>query len=167
MQQFYEVIVMLKDAYTTVGMAYIGAIIDLQGQQLLVSYCNNRLDIDDCVILNGNIRYRGLNWEQFKVRPSGSVRHVTFYGPHDYGIRLFGCGSGVLGERNIIVDAIDTGPDFMYLTGIPSDWLPTGANVSLSLQGGSQNLFDNWSYHADPAANADPLRHFTILCDYG
>jgi hypothetical protein len=38
-----------------------GAMIDLQGEQICMSYCSNRLDIEDCVIINGNIRFRGDN----------------------------------------------------------------------------------------------------------
>lgn len=143
-----------------------GAILDLLGAEICIAYCNNRLDIEDCVIVNGNIRYRGYDGA-FHLVPEGSVRYVTFYQPHDYGVRLFGCGAGILVERNIVVDAIDTGPDFMFFTGVHSDWLPTGASFSLSLTGGSREFFDNWSYHSDPMANADPLRHFTLLCDYG
>ena len=144
-----------------------GAVLDLQGGEICISYCKNRLDIDDCIILNGGIRFRGMNSSTLQEQPVGSVRYVTFYGPHDCGVRLFGCGVGILVERNITVDAIDTGPDFMYLTGIPSEWLPTGASFALSVQGGGQQFFDNWSYHADPVANSDPLRHFVMLCDYG
>jgi hypothetical protein len=144
-----------------------GAIIDLAGQEICIAYCENRLDIDDCVIRNGNIRFRGYSGGGAHVVPTGSVRYVTFYQPHDYGVRLFGCGTGILVERNIIVDPIDTGPDFMFLTGLPSDWLPTGASVSLSVNGSALEVFDNWSYLSDPVANADPLRHFALLCDYG
>ena len=35
-----------------------GAILDLEGGEICISYCGNTLDIDDCVIVNGNIRYR-------------------------------------------------------------------------------------------------------------
>jgi hypothetical protein len=143
-----------------------GAILDLQGQEICMAYCNNRLDIDDCVILNGNIRFRGFDGGGYSLLPQGSVRHITFYKPHDYGVRLFGCGSGILVRRNIIVDAVDTGPDFMFLTGYASDWLPTGASCALSLTAGF-DVAENWSYHVDAAVNANPLRHFTMLCDYG
>ncbi|MDY7108454.1 MAG: hypothetical protein SYC29_07430 [Planctomycetota bacterium] len=143
-----------------------GAILDLDGRELCLAYCNNRLDIDDCIVINGDVKFRGYRDSEHQLVPRGSVRYVTFYQPHDYGVRLFGCGGGVLIERNIIVDAIDTGPDFMYLTGIPSVWLPTGASFSVSLQQPFE-LYDNWSYHGDEDANADPLRHFCVLCDYG
>lgn len=143
-----------------------GAILDLQGQEICMAYCNNRLDIDDCVVLNGNIRFRGYDDGALTLLPQGSVRHITFHKPHDYGVRLFGCGSNIQVNRNIIVDALDTGADFMYLSGYASDWLPTGASCALSLTAGF-DVVENWSYHSDPAANAEPLRHFTMLCDYG
>jgi hypothetical protein len=143
-----------------------GAILDLNGEEICLAYCNNRLDIDDCIIINGDIRFRGYQDGEHQLTPQGSVRYVTFYRSHDYGVRLFGCGSGILIERNIIVDTVDTGPDFMYLTGLPSVWLPTGASFSVSLQQ-TFELFENWSYHSDDEANADPVRHFCVLCDYG
>ncbi len=143
-----------------------GAILDLQGQEICMAYCNKRLDIEDCVILNGNIRFRGYDGGTLTLLPQGSVRYITFCRPHDYGVRLFGCGADILVSRNIIVDAVDTGPDFMFFTGYASEWLPTGASCALSLTGGL-NVIENWSYHSDPAANADLLRHFTTLCDYG
>ena len=144
-----------------------GAILDLQGQEISIAYCNNRLDIDDCVIINGNVRYRGYNDDLIQLVPEGSVRYVTFYRPHDYGVRLYACGAGILVERNIVVDAIDTAPDFHFLTGMPMEWLATGANFSLSLQAGDYDVFDYWSYHSDPGANGDLIRHFNLLCDYG
>ncbi len=143
-----------------------GAILDLQGQEICIAYCTNRLDIDDCVILHGDIKFRGYDGGGLYLIPEGSVRYITFYQPHDYGVRMFRAGAGVLIERNIVVNAVDTGWDFMFLTGIPSSSLPTGASFSASLQGG-WNIYDNWTYHTDPLANADPLRHFSLLCDYG
>ncbi|UCD73822.1 MAG: hypothetical protein JSV91_08480 [Phycisphaerales bacterium] len=140
-----------------------GAILDLQGQEICMAYCNNRLDIDDCIIINGDVKFRGYEDVSHSLVPKGSVTYVTFYKPHDYGVRMFGCGQGILVERCIVVDAADTGPDFMYLTGMPSDWMPTGSNFTLSMQSASHDLFDNWSFHTDPKANADLLRHFTYL----
>jgi hypothetical protein len=143
-----------------------GAILDLEGGEICLAYCANRLDLDDCVILNGDVRFRGYDDGTSHFVPAGSVRHVTFYGPHDYGVRLFRCGTGIEIERNLAVSAVDTGPDFMYFTGYANDWLPTGTNFTFSLTD-EINAFDNWSYHGDPVANEDPLRHFSILCDYG
>jgi len=140
-----------------------GAILDLQGEEIAIAYCNNRLDVEDCVILNGDVKYRGYHDGASHLVPEGSVRYVTFYKPHDYGVRLFGCGQGILVERCIVMDAVDTGPDFMYLTGMPSDWMPTGSNFTLSMQGGGNELYENWSFHSDPKLNADLLRHFNFL----
>ncbi len=140
-----------------------GAILDLQGGEICIAYCNSRLDIDDCVIINGDVKYRGYDDETIQLIPQGSVRYVTFYQPHDYGVRMCGSGTGILLERNIVVDAVETGDDFQYLNGSPMEWLPTGASFSMSNTGGGYNLFDNWSYHSDPVANDDLLRHFNFL----
>ncbi len=147
-----------------------GALLDLQGERLCISYCARRLDIDDCVVLNGDIRFRGINTFDHYALPVGSVRNVTFYAAHDYGIRLQGAGEGITLERNLVVDAIDTGWDFIYTSGISSDWLPTGANISFSAQSGFYGtpvVRENWTFHSDPARNADPLAHFSRLCEYG
>jgi len=147
-----------------------GAILDLEGEQICISYCNQRLDIDDCIVLHGTIRFRGMQNTSFQVQPTGSVRHVTFYEPDGYGIRLQGTGGGVLLERNLLVDTRDTGRDCIHINGIPHEWLPTGANVCLSVQTGTYGtptVRENWSFHGDPGANADPLRHFLLLCEYG
>jgi hypothetical protein len=144
-----------------------GAILDLRGGEITIGYSNNRLDIEDCVILNGNVRYRGYDDSTTHLVPEGSVRYVTFYKPHDYGVRMSACGAGILVERNIVVDAVDTGPDFMFLTGDFGEWLYTGMSIPVSDNAGGYDIFDNWSFHADPVANADPVRHFGVLCDYG
>jgi hypothetical protein len=146
-----------------------GAILDLQGSQLCISYCNNRLDVEDCIVLGGNIRFRGINNSTFTTQPVGSVRYVTFYAPHDYGIRLQGTGTGVLLERNIILDAVDTGYDYLYITGYSGEWLPTGTNISFSIQAGQYGVPDirhNWTYHYDEDTNLDLLAHFSLLCEY-
>lgn len=147
-----------------------GAILDLQGEQLCISYCTNRLDIEDCVILRGNIRFRGIDTFDHYEIPTGSVRYCTFYRPHDYGVRLQGTGAGVTLERNIVVDAVDTGDDFLYINGWSNEWLPTGASFAPTVQTGlygHATIRDNWTYHADHHANADSLRHFCLLCEYG
>lgn len=147
-----------------------GAILDLRGEQICISYCENRLDIEDCVILGGNVRFRGISNVDYVEIPTGSVSYCTFYEPHDYGVRLYGAGTGVTLERNIIVDAKDTGPDFLYINGWSSDWLPTGGSFSPSIQTGIFGvpvIRDNWTYHSDHHANADSLRHFVFLCEYG
>lgn len=137
-----------------------GAILDLRGQQICLSYCTNRLDIDDCVIINGNIRFRG--YEPSGLLPNGSVRHVTFWRPHDYAVRVCVGGDDIDIERNLVVDVVDTGWDFLFLTGIPSDWLPTGTSFSGGLEA-PPHFFENWTFHIDPYENADPLTHFSFL----
>ena len=147
-----------------------GAVLDLGGEQICISYCENRLDIEDCVILNGNVRFRGMNTSSFNVIPEGSVRFCTFHSPHDYGVRLQGAGDGITIERNIVVDAVDTGWDFLYTNGISLEWLPTGACISASVQSGFYGtplIRENWTWHSDPLVNADALRHFSFLCEYG
>ncbi|MCF7794684.1 MAG: right-handed parallel beta-helix repeat-containing protein [Candidatus Cloacimonetes bacterium] len=147
-----------------------GAILDLQGEQICISYCDNILEIDNCIIINGNIRYRGINLSYNLIEPTGYVEYCTFYNTHDYGIRIFGAGDGIRIERNIFVDAIETGDDFTYLNGNPMEWLPTGANVAISIfytTYGVPDLIDNWSFHNDTGINSDPLKHFVQLCEYG
>lgn len=34
-----------------------GAILDLQGEQICLSYCSNGLDVEDCTVLNANISF--------------------------------------------------------------------------------------------------------------
>jgi hypothetical protein len=146
-----------------------GAILDLEGGEICISYCTNKLDIDDCVVINGDIRYRGVTGGPV-AQPTGFVRHITFYKPHDYAVRIYGAGTGITVERNIFVDAVDTGRDFHYISGVQMDWLPTGGNMAFSgFVGlyGMPDIVENWSFHSDPAANADPLRHYVFLCEYG
>jgi len=150
----------------SVRIAGNGAILDLQGEQICISYTNGALDIDDCVVINGNIRYRGMEDDNFSALPVGSVRYVTMYQPHDFGIRLHNCGEGITIHHNIIVDAIDTGYDFISYSGFDNSWLPTGVNVAASGQYSQMGVLpvtDNWSYHSDPEANTDMMRHIGFL----
>ena len=147
-----------------------GAILDLQGEEICISYCDNILDIEDCVIINGNVRFKGIDTSTLQGIPTGSVRYVTFYHPHDYGIRMTGCGDGITIERNIVVNAIDTGNDYIFMTGISSDWLPTGSNIAATGQSGFYGfplMIDNWSYFSNEETNDIPLKHFVLLCEYG
>ncbi|MDP8202717.1 MAG: hypothetical protein P9M11_11340 [Candidatus Tenebribacter burtonii] len=147
-----------------------GAILDLEGEQICISYCSNKLDIDNCIIINGNIRYRGTNNSLGVEIPTGCVQYCTFYEPHDYTIRLQGAGGNIILERNIFVDAVDTGDDFTYLNGSPMEWLPTGSNVAISIFYGTYGvptLLDNWSFHSDEEINLDGTKHFVELCEYG
>ncbi len=143
-----------------------GAILDLQGQRICISFCENRLDIEDCIILNGGVRFRGDNTVDVDRTPQGSVRYCTFYKPLDYGVRLAGVGTGVLCERNIVVDAVDTGLDVLIWTGIQGVNLPTGLAFAPSVQIGTfgvPTLQDNWTWFSDPRANDDALHHFGFL----
>lgn len=143
-----------------------GAILDLEGEQICISYCSNKLDIDNCIIINGNIRYRGTNNSLGEVMPTGYVQYCTFYQPQDYAIRLQGAGGNITLERNIFVDAVNTGDDFTYLNGSPMEWIPTGSNVAISIVYGTYGiptLLDNWSYHSDDEINAEPEKHFVEL----
>ena len=147
-----------------------GAILDLEGEQICISFCDNKLDIDNCVIINGNIRYRGINNALGEVMPNGYVQYCTFYQPQDYAIRLQGAGGNIILERNIFADAVDTGDDFTHLSGSPMEWLPTGSNVAISIFYGTYgipNLLDNWSYHSEEEINLDGTKHFVELCEYG
>ena len=147
-----------------------GAVLDLQGEEICISYCTNKLDIDNCIIINGNIRYRGINLPPDKICPTGYVKYCTFYRPQDYGIRLQGAGEDITLERNIIVDAIDTGWDFHYLHGTSLEYLPTGSNIAVSIfytTYGIPTLLDNWSFHSDPFVNTDSTKHIVALCEYG
>jgi len=142
-----------------------GAVLDLRGSQVCISYCNNRLDIENCVILGGNVRFRGTTWDG-GGQPRGSVRHCTFWRPHDYCVRLQGTGGGVEVYRNIMVDAVDTGVDWIFGNGFPTDFLPTGHHVALSAFPsiyGVPTVQENWTWRSDPAENADPLHHFVFL----
>jgi len=146
-----------------------GAIIDLQGEEICISYCDNRLDIDDCVIINGNIRYRGDDINGKRYSPKGFAKHITFYKPHDYGIRVQGAGKDITLERNIVVDAVNTGLDFK-INGKFSNYLPTGTSfVQSQFAGvfGTPSIIDNWSFHTDPLTNQDLIWHFSMLCEPG
>jgi len=147
-----------------------GAILDLQGSQLSISCCENILDIEDCIIINGDVRFRGMDNSMFDQRPTGSVRYVTFYRSHDYGIRLQGSGENIIIERNIIVDAVDTGLDYIFTNGTSTNWLPTGSAMAISVfydLYGTPLLQDNWTFHYNADNNEDSLRHIIQLCEYG
>jgi hypothetical protein len=143
-----------------------GAVLDLQGEQICMSYCDNRLDISDCVITGGNVRYRGDNDNGLELQPVGSVTNVTFFEPHDYGVRLQGAGSGISIEGCLFIDVVDTGLDFIPSTGISGELLPTGTAVAASIQTGDYGwpwVADNWTYFGNAADNAEALHHFAFL----
>jgi len=143
-----------------------GAILDLEGSELTISYCNNRLDIQDCIIINGDVHYRGES-ALFQAKPEGVVSYCTFYNNDDYCFRFMGTGEDMVLHHNIFTNAKETGDEYTYLTGFSMEWLPTGINVAISGQGGYPGYHDNWSWFIDETANADSLRHIAVLCDYG
>jgi hypothetical protein len=143
-----------------------GAVLDLQGQQICISFCRNRLDIEDCIIINGGIRFRGELSLEEDLRPAGSVRHCTFWRPHDFAVRFEGTGEGLLIERNIVVDAVDTGLDFMQWDSEFGTLIPTGLAFGLSVQtytSGFPDIRDNWTFFSDPLLNQVDLHHFCFL----
>ena len=143
-----------------------GAVLDLQGQEICVSFCAGRLDIEDCIIIDGGIRFRGDADPSTDRTPEGSVRHCTFWRPRDYAVRLQGAGEGVVLERNLVVDVIDTGLDYMVWSGVAGVNLPTGLAFGLSVQAatyGEPMVRENWTWFSDPALNADALHHFGFL----
>jgi hypothetical protein len=143
-----------------------GAILDLEGTELTISYCNNRLDMVDCIIINGEVHYRGESG-LFLAKPVGSISYCTFYGNDDYCLRLMGAGTEMEIHHNIFANSLETGDDYTYLTGFSMEWIPTGINVAVSGQGGYPGISDNWSWFSDEEINADSLRHWAVLCDYG
>ncbi len=143
-----------------------GAILDLQGSQIIISFCDNILDIENCVILNGNVRFVGDHILGDDYSPQGSVEYVTFYKPHDYGVVCLGAGSGITINRNIIVDAVDTGSSFQVYNGIMNHLMPTGISIVSSANYGtfgSPARTYNWSYHSKDVINNDLINHFTYL----
>ena len=142
-----------------------GAILDLQHTELSISYCENRLDIQDCIIINGDVHFRGES-ELFTATPTGSVSYCTFYNNDDYCFRFMGTGDGIELNNNIFANALETGDEYIYLTGFSGEWLPTGINVGISGQGGYPSIHDNWSWFSNEETNQDSLNHFVVLCDY-
>lgn len=143
-----------------------GAILDLQGQEICISFCGNRLDLVDCIVLDGGVRFRGDAHPEVDRTPEGSVRYCTFYRPRDYAVRLQGAGDGVVLERNLVVDPVDTGLDYVVWSGVAGPNLPTGIAVGLSVQSGTYGtpwVADNWTWHSDPVLNDDPLYHYVFL----
>jgi hypothetical protein len=143
-----------------------GAILDLQGQPLCISFCDRRLDIVDCVIIGGGVRFRGDLSPDVDRAPRGSVRYCTFWRPHEYAVRVQGAGEGIVLERNIVVDPVDTGLGHVIWSGAAGPNLPTGLAFGLSIQTatfGTPLVRENWTWLSDPDLNAEPLHHFGFL----
>ncbi len=52
-----------------VRIAGNGAILDLKGQEICIAYTTGRFDIENCVILGGNVRYRGYDGDGAGLLP--------------------------------------------------------------------------------------------------
>jgi len=145
-----------------------GAIIDLQGEQISVSFCDKRLDIEDCIIINGTVRYRGDDTNDFDATPKGTTSHVTLYKPHDYGLRLQGAGAGVTLSNNVVYDVVGTGYGYTPFNGYSGVLLPTGTSISWSVQAyGLPFIMNNWTFHSNDNENIQGLTHYSRLCEYG
>ena len=124
-----------------------GAILDLQGGVITIQYTDKRLDITDCVIINGGVKFRG-STVGTNLIPRGSVSHVTFYQAEDYAIRIRCAGAGISITNNIFVDTYGTGDDFVNYTSETLEWLPTGHNLVTTIfveTYGAPEINDNWS----------------------
>ncbi len=146
-----------------------GAILDLQGGFITIQYTDKRLDISDCVIINGGVKFRG-STEGTNLIPQGSVSHVTFYHAEDYAVRIHSAGQGISITNNIFVDTYSTGDDFVNYTSESLEWLPTGHNLVSTIfieTYGPPTVSDNWSYFSDWRANEIAMNHYGLFCDYG
>ncbi len=146
-----------------------GAILDLQGGFITLQYTDKRLDISDCIIINGGIKFRGTT-EGGDLLPEGSVSNITFYNAEDYAVRLHATGQGISVTDNIFVDCYSSGDDFVNFTSYTEEWLPTGFSVVHSVfynEYGFPQIQRNWSYFSDSRLNREPMRHYGRFCDYG
>lgn len=142
-----------------------GAILDLQGGFITNQYTDKRLDITDCVIINGGVKFRG-STEGTNLLPIGSVTFVTFYQAEDYAVRIHCAGQGISISNNIFVDTYSTGDDFVNYTSESLEWLPTGYNMVTTIfveTYGAPLISDNWSYFSDWRLNDDPMRHYGLF----
>ncbi|MBN1969128.1 MAG: hypothetical protein JXR48_08000 [Candidatus Delongbacteria bacterium] len=147
-----------------------GAVIDLMGEEISIAYCEGSLNVENCVILNGNIRYSGATDDIGNhIQPSGSVSNVTFYEPHDYGVRIYRSGTDIFVSKNIIIDPINTGNDFHHLNSNPMYWLPTGFSIDRSIfpQYGQPWITENVSFFSNPIFNYENINHYVMMCDEG
>lgn len=146
-----------------------GAILDLQGSFLTIQYTDKRLDITDCVIINGGVKFRG-STSGTNLIPQGSVSYVTFYKAEDYAVRIHSAGEGISITNNIFVDTYSSGDDFVNYTSENLEWLPTGHNLVSTIfieTYGPPIVTDNWSYFSDSRQNNEPMNHYALFCDYG
>lgn len=145
-----------------------GAIVDLQGQEICIKYVDNRLEVEDIILVNGGVKFHGAGIEDERVRPEGYVKYATIYKPMDYGIRFFGAGGEIAIENNIIQDVYGTGDDFLEFHGMMMYWLPTGNMVVGSIftsWNGTPTIRSNWTYFSD--GTTDLIDHYAQFCDEG
>lgn len=139
-----------------------GAVIDLQGGFLCIQYTSKRLDITNCVIINGCVKYRGASLGGDLI-PEGSVTYCTFYNCEDYAIRLHQSGGGVTISHNIVMDSYSTGFDFANFNSLYLESMPTGHNIVKSIfdnEYGSPIITENWSYFTDERKNSIDMFHY-------
>ncbi|MBI9030866.1 hypothetical protein JEZ13_02515 [bacterium] len=142
-----------------------GAVLDLQGGFITIQYTDKRLDITDCVIINGGVKFRG-STAGTNLIPQGSVSYVTFYQAEDYAVRINSAGQGITITNNIFLDTYTTGDDFVNYTSETLEWLPTGHNLVSTIfieTYGPPLVSDNWSFFSDWRLNQDELRHYGLF----
>jgi len=142
-----------------------GAVLDLQGGFITIQYTDKRLDITDCVIINGGVKFRG-STAGTNLIPQGSVSYVTFYQAEDYAVRINSAGQGITITNNIFLDTYTTGDDFVNYTSETLEWLPTGHNLVSTIfieTYGPPLVSDNWSFFSDWRLNQDELKHYGLF----
>ena len=147
-----------------------GAVIYMDSSGIVFSNIDGRLDVENCVIVKGQIRYKrdgiyATNPDSIaNVRPVGSVKYVTFYQPYNYGIRLKGTGTGILLERNLIMSTIEDECEDED----PRN--PTGIGIAFSSTEdsyGSPEIIDNWSFKSSWEDHNGNIGEYWKLCESG
>jgi len=133
------------DPHQDIAIIGNGAIIDMDSSLILFSNIAGRLDIENCIIINGQIRYKShdVYASPDSIKPTGSVKHVTFYHAKSYAVRLQGTGEGILLERNLAVSTISSGNENQSIN------MPTGMSYAFSIiesNFGTPEIIDNWSF---------------------
>lgn len=141
-----------------------GAVIDMEGETLIYANVSKPLIIEDCVIMNGQIRLYGNEYHPLYgtlPQPKATIEYVTFYKSHDYAIRILTAGSGITINRNIIHSTQPQG------SAHPN--LPEGPAIAFSLFPmfyGSPAVTDNWSYKST-ISHSGQVGAYWELCDTG
>ena len=155
------------DPHQDVAIIGNGAVIDMDSSMILFSNIAGRLDIENCVIINGQIRYKShdVYASPDSIKPTGSVKYVTFYHAYSYAVRLQGTGEGILLERNLASSTVFTGNENQ------SGNMPTGISFAYSVtedQFGTPEIIDNWSFKSswESPFNGD-VGDYWKLCETG